>query len=507
MTTGQEVTCRRPLHKRPLWCLVGLGAAGAALAGGRLVYSGDLVDGWVLGGLLAALVGLVCLYAVAVKVTADAHGLNARSLLRRRRSMSWQDIADLRVYVQYGRHGEEYLRVEVVLRDGRTRRLPLPVSGSHNDRAAFDEELEAFRALHRRHGAPESEHLAVISKRTAGRGPTVPLSLCLLLLAGAGLAAWFVPVTGATEEAWTSAVPCTAATPAAERGECLTTEPATIARTEVGEGKQRSSLYFADDRPLDRLTVSREGARGFRPGDHVELTLWRGQVRVVARGDHVWREHFPSAGSVAVIAAACALAAGYPGARVLMLRRGRRLPDDEVLPSALPFAGAIAITALWLLPLCYLHPMGVPVSPAPLTWAAAGSLATLGLLVWAWRATRVRTPPEAAAAATQEPYDKDVFLAARFLEATDYNPNGFGTHIVFGGGPPAVTPHPGPGRFAAKRIPARQLTAKGVRRLRGSDSDALPRSWNIAELDDAGRPVHLAAAPADLTRILRALGL
>ncbi|MEU3735331.1 PH domain-containing protein [Streptomyces sp. NPDC033538] len=506
MTTGREVTCR-PHHKRPLWFVAGLGAAGAALAGGRLAYSGELVDGWVLGGLLVALVGVVCWYAVTVKVSADANGLDSRSLLRRRRSMSWQDIADLRVYVQYGRHGEEYLRVEVVLRDGRTRRLPLPVSGSHDDRAAFDEELEAFRALHRRHGAPESDHLAVISRRTAGRGAAVPLSLCLLLLAGAGLAAWLVPVTGATKEAWTSAVPCTAVTPSAERGECLTTLPAVIARTEVGEGKQRSSLYFADGRPLDRLTVSREGARGFRPGDHVEVTLWRNEVRVVARGDYVWREHFTSAGSVAVIAAACALAAGWPGARVLLLRRGRRLPDDEVLPSALPFTGVIVVTALWLLPLCYLHPMGLPASPVPLTWAVAGSLATLGLLTRAWRATRVRTPRDSVGAAAREPLGKDVFLAARFLEATDYNPNGFGTHIVLGGGPPAVTPHPGPGRFAAKRIPAQRLTATGVRRLRGSDGDAVPRSWHIAELDDAGRPVRLAAAPADLTRIVRALGL
>ena len=46
---------------------------------------------------------------------------------------------------------------------------------------------------------------------------------------------------------------------------------------------------------------------------------------------------------------------------------------------------------------------------------------------------------------TQESAGEEVFLAARYLEATDYNPNDFGTHIVLGGGPPAVTP-PGPGR-------------------------------------------------------------
>jgi hypothetical protein len=141
-----------------------------------------------------------------------------------------------------------------------------------------------------------------------------------------------------------------------------------------------------------------------------------------------------------------------------------------------------------------------------LTWAAGGSLATLGLFAWAWRATRIRTPVAAATTETAQELPADeVFLPARFLESTDYNPNNFGTHIVLGDGPPAVTPHPGPGRFAAKRIPVERLTVKDVRRPRGSDGDTVPRSWHIAELDDAGNPIHLAAAPADLTRIIHAL--
>jgi hypothetical protein len=220
----------------------------------------------------------------------------------------------------------------------------------------------------------------------------------------------------------------------------------------------------------------------------------------------VWREHFNSGGEVAVIAAACALGAGYPASRVLLRRRWRRLPADEVLPSALPFAAALVATALWLLPLCYLHPTTLPTSPVTLTWAAGGLLVTLGLFAWAWRATRIRTPGDAATTETAQelPVDK-VFLPARFLESTDYNPNNFGTHIVLGDGPPAVTPHPGPGRFAAKRIPVERLTVKEVRRPRGSDGDTVPRNWHIAELDDAGNPIHLAAAPADLTRIIHAL--
>ncbi|MFJ6075638.1 PH domain-containing protein [Streptomyces sp. NPDC093065] len=515
MTVGEEVNCRSP-RTRPLWVLVGLGAAGAVLAAGRLVYTGEFVDGWVGGGLLAALVGVAFLHGITLEVSADAYGVHTGSLLRRRRSVPWRDIADLRVHIQYGRHGEEYFRVGVLSRDGRTRRLPLPLSVSGKDRADFDATLDALRALHRRHGEPESDHLAVISRRTAGRGVAVPAVLCVLLLAGAGAAAWFVPVTGATKEAWSSAVPCAAGTPSAERDECLTGLDAVIARTEVGEAKQPSRLYFGDARPLERVMVSRDAAREFRAGDRVELTLWRGRVRVVTGEHHVWREQFASAGSVAVLAAALALAAGWPAARLLVHLRGRRLPDDEVLPSVLPFLGVLVATALWLLPLCYLHPLGLPASPVPLTWAVAGTLATSGLLALAWRATRVRAPGRAATAgaALRESaaegggggHDgRDVFLAARFLESTDYNPNHFGTHIVFGDGPPAVVPHPGPGRFAARPIPVRRLSVGGVRRLRGGDGESVPRSWHVAEIDDAGERVRLAAAPADLTRIVHAL--
>ncbi|MFC8239859.1 PH domain-containing protein [Streptomyces chartreusis] len=522
MSGVREVTCR-PHLKRPLWRFAALTATGVSLAGAslavvRMAYWGGLTDVWAYVGLFVALVGLACLHGAIVQVSADAYGVHSRTLLRRR-SVPWCDIADLRVYVQRGRHGQEIHRVETVLPGGRTRRLPLPASVSSDDRPDFDAKLDALRALHHRHGAPESDHVPVITYRTAGRGAAVPLSLCALLLAGAGLATWFVPVAESEKQAWTSAAPCTAETPATEGsgspvperrrelgGECLATLPAVITRTEVGSGKERSWLHFAEGRPLERLAVSQEGAEGFRPGDHVELTVWRGQVREVTGQHHVWREHFTSGGEVAVIAAVCALAAGYPASLLLLRRRGRRLPDDEVLPSALPFAGALVATALWLLPLCYLHPTTLATSPQALTWGAAGSLATLGLFTWAWRATRIRTPREAAAARTpQESVDEEVFLAARFLESTDYNPHTFGTHIVLGGGPPAVTPHPGPGRFAARRIPVERLTVKNVRRLRGGDGDTVPGSWHIAELDDAGRLVHLAAAPADLARLTQAL--
>ncbi|WP_326671839.1 PH domain-containing protein [Streptomyces sp. NBC_01257] len=501
MADAPEVLCR-PVRRRALWWFAAFGAAGAGLAAVGARYGHGPLAVWITVGLSLALLSVLCAYAATSRVGADEYGVHSRTLLRRR-DMAWPDIADLRTYLQYGRN-QEIRRVSVLLRDGHTRRLPLPMSGTSGDRAEFDAKLAALRALHRRHGDPESDHVPVITDRAAGHSTAVLWLVCVLLLAGAGLAASFVPSVGAEKRAWTAAVPCTAATPATERGECLSTQHAVIARTKISRGNQRSWLYFADGRPLERLGVSQDGAAGFHPGDRVELTVWRHRVRAVATNDHVWRDHFTGAGDVAVVAAGCALAAGYPGARLLLRRRGRRLPDDDVLPSALPFAAALVGTALWLMPLCYLRPTEPLDSPVTLTWAAAGTAVSLGMFTAAWRATRIRTPGDTPPTTTLE--QADHFLAARFLDHTDYNPHGFGTHIVLGDGPPAVTPHPGPGRFAARRIPAERLTVTRVRRARGSDGDSVPRGWHIAELDDAGEPVRLAAAPEDLTRIIDALG-
>ncbi|WUR81682.1 PH domain-containing protein [Streptomyces phaeochromogenes] len=532
MTDVREVICR-PFGRRVLWFFAGLGAAGAGAAVVRLAYGGPDVG---LGiGLLLVPVGGWALYRATARVRADSYGVHSWTLLRRR-SLRWSDIADLRVRLKYANtpRVQDTRGVSLSLRDGRKLLLPLPRSWSYDD-PDFDAKLDAFRALHRLHGTPESDHVPVVSYRTAGRGWAGSLALCLLLLGGAGLAASFVPSTASGERAWRSATPCTAGTPAAERDECLTTLTAVIARTEATRSRSKGSwLYFVDGRPMERLAVSSDGARMFGPGDSVELTVWRGEVREVVGERQVYRLHVPASGDLAVVAAVCLLAAGYPAARVLLRLRGRRLPDDEVLPSAVPFAGALVGTALWLLPLAHLHPTTLLTDPVAITWAATGSAATLAFLVWAWRATRVRTPGEIDATGVTEVMEvtgvseatgvargtgeagwfaeeeageaeDDVFLAARFLEHTDYNPYGFGTHVVLGGGPLAVTPHPGPGRFAAKPVPVERLAVKEVRRVRGGDGDTVPSGWHIAELDDAGTPVRLAAAPDDLSRILREL--
>ncbi|WP_328895819.1 PH domain-containing protein [Streptomyces sp. NBC_00236] len=501
----------RPAARRALWWCAAVCAPGAGVTAVLAVYLAGLMAAvsllLALVALACLLVALVCLHAATARVSADAYGLRSRTLLRRR-NLPWSGIADLRTYIQYGRN-QDIHRVSVLLRDGHARRLPLPLSGSSADRSEFDAKLDALRALHRRYGDPASSgHVPVISYRTAGRGAAVTWLLCVLLLAGAVLAAWYVPGRASENRAWKAAVPCGAATPAAERGECLDVRHAVILRTKVGHSEAGSRLYFADGRPLERLGVSREAAGAFRPGDSVELTVWRHQVREVAGDRYVWRAHFTGAGDVAAVAAGCALAAGYPGARLLLRRRGRRLPDDEVLPSALPYAAALVGTAVWLLPFSYHHPTDPLGSPGAVVWAVGGAAATLGMITWAWHATRIRTPGSTPAGGAGPSGEAgDLFLAAHFLEHTDYNPHGFGTHIVLGdGGPPAVTPHPGPGRFAARRIPVERLTVTNVRRARGSDGESVQRSWHIADLDDSGKPVRLAAAPDDLTRILDVLG-
>ncbi|MGW0910592.1 PH domain-containing protein [Streptomyces sp. NPDC002784] len=488
----------RSRRRRALRVVVGIMAAGAVLAALGLALGGPVPLAGV--GVLCLGLGLAALRLATAEVRAGARGIRAR-----RRTVPWPDIADLRIRVKTWRRGGESRHVLLVLRDGSERQLPLPVgwSGSGTD-ADFDTGLDALRALHRRHGAPESDHLVVVSQRTAGRGSIWVPVLCVLLLAGAGLAAWLVPHVDADRREWRAAAPCTATTPAEDRRECLTRIPAVIERTEQDGPRRGRLLYFADDRPIDRLAVSREAAQEFEPGDRVELTAWRGEVMEVAGSRYVWRRHVPVPGDMAAVAAGLALAAGYPGALMLMRLRGRRLPAGEVLPSALPFAAVLAGTGAWLLPLCHRHPTTLFDTPETVVWAAAGTAATLAMAARAWRATRVRPPQGAAPDEAREEAREEVFLPARFLESTDYNPHGFGTHIALGGEqPPAVTP--GPGRFAARTIPVRRLTVKEVRRARGTDGDSVPRSWHIAGLDDAGAPVRLAAAPADLARILRAV--
>ncbi|WP_053664587.1 hypothetical protein [Streptomyces sp. MMG1121] len=344
-----------------------------------------------------------------------------------------------------------------------------------------------------------------IREGAAPGGWTKPLAACLLLLLLAWGVAQAVADTTAYERAWQAAGPCAAG----ERGhECLSTVPAVIERTDPHRPRKSSHLYFTGDRPPARLEVSYEAAESFEAGDRVELTYWRGEVMKVSGKHYVWHEHVTTGGSMAVLAAGLALGAGYPGARLLLLVRGRRRPAEEVLPSPLPFLAPLLGTAVWLLPLCCQHPTSLFGSTGTLLWWGVGGVVSLGLTGWAWHATRIRVPEETpvpARAARELPDGEDVFLPARFLEHTDYNPHRFGTHVVLGAQGPAVTPHPGPGRFAAKAIPVDRLTLRTVRRARGEEGELVAHSWHIAELGDAGRPVRLAADPDDLALILRAL--
>ncbi|MEU3198628.1 PH domain-containing protein [Streptomyces sp. NPDC006996] len=515
MSDAREVTCR-PRWTGALWILVGLGAAGTAAAVALWAYTG--VHAWPAVGVLPALTGLVALWKCTARLRADARGLHSRTLLRRR-SVPWSEVADLRLRLMYAQlhRSEESRRVSVLLRDGRTWVLPLPRSWT-SDAQEFDETLEALRALHRRHGPPEATgepaHRTVISAGTTGSGWTGSLLLCALLPAGAGLSVWAIPSAGAYERDWTAAVPCAAEPGRQDPGDCLTVAPAVIRYTEPQPNRKTSWLYITGARPLERLAVSQEAADAFRPGDRVRLTWWRGEVKAVAGDRHTWRDHTAGVGDLAMVAAGLTLVAGYPAARMLLRVRSRRRPDGEVLPSALPFAAALAVTALWLLPLCYLHPTAPFASPTTTTWTALGTVTTLTLVVRAWRTTRIRPPgPLGPPGETGEPLARPGEPAEGevFLPPVSWRPplttrtTSVPTSSWGGDGPPAVIPHSGPGRFAARPVPVSRLTLQRVRRARGDDPGVIPGDWHVAELDDAGTPVRLAAAPADLTRILREL--
>ncbi|MEU7422406.1 PH domain-containing protein [Streptomyces sp. NPDC040750] len=500
--TNPEVVCR-PRRQAVLWCLVGIGAAGALSAAARVVCTGRVVDGWVIVGLFVAAPGVGALYRVRGLVIADASGVRRRALWRLR-GVPWRDIAELSVRERNLGRGGRSRRVVLVLRDGRRRSLPQPATGSRGDRD-FAARLAALRRLHRRYGTPGPGRVGVVTDATVGSGWARWLGLGVLLLVVGGVAASFVPDATAYERAWKAAPPCPARAPVNASEDCRWTAPAVVARTEARPPRQRSRLYFTDGRPLARLDVSSEAAEAFEAGDPVELTVWRGAVMKVAGAHYVWHEHVTTGGSVAVSAALPVLGAGYCGAQVLLRLRGRRRPAGEALPSALPYALALAGTGAWLLPLCYRHPVTPFGSARTVLWWTVGALVSAGMFVRAWRATRGR-PPEGPGTAPPPPAGDDVFVAARFLEHTGYNPYGFGTHVVLGDGGPAVTPHPGPGRFAARRIPVERLTVTSVRPARAGDGDTVPRGWHIAELDDAGTRVRLAAAPDDLARVIRALG-
>ncbi|NED15624.1 PH domain-containing protein, partial [Streptomyces sp. SID9124] len=367
MSEPGEVICRVPARNVSWWG-TGVCAVAAGVAALLVRQRPDILGAafWLCA--VIALMGPVFLYLATARLTAGAYGLRSRTLLRRR-SVPWSRVVELRRYVRPGKNHDIH-RVSVLLDNGRSFRLPLPMSGE--DLARFDAELAALRALHRRYGSPASDGEApVITYRSAGRRPVTTWILCAALLTASAVAASYVADAAAEQRAWRAAVPCTDATPAAERRDCLTTFDGVIERTDVSRGKGSSWLYFTGDHPVHRLSVSRDDAAAFRAGEKVELVFWHGSARTVTGEHRVWHDHLISPGELAAFSALCLLGAAYAGARLLVRRRGRGLRDDELLPSALPFAYALGATAGWLLPLVYLHSTDPLGSPARVAWAAA----------------------------------------------------------------------------------------------------------------------------------------
>ncbi|MFI5532589.1 PH domain-containing protein [Kitasatospora sp. NPDC051853] len=264
---------------------------GAVLTVGGLGWWIAVASGpgpWPVTALVCGVVLLYSAFANASWTRAEPDALRLRSPLRER-VLSWDELADFRVVRVKQLRGGDFLRVAVVLTDGRELLLPQPRPHQTGGQD-FESQVRALRGYWRQH---------------RGSGPL----------------------------------------------------PAPAALSEVSRfyGSGTATAY------LVHLLVLGAAAAG---------VAWIAGIETEAR----------QAAGDRVAAAVLGLAAGYSAAQLTLCLRHRRRPPTRRRPSAGPFVAALAGTALWLLPLCWLDALTPPS-------VGAGALLTAGLLAWAWRAT------------------------------------------------------------------------------------------------------------------------
>ncbi|MFE7312588.1 hypothetical protein ACFU7T_05665 [Streptomyces sp. NPDC057555] len=330
----------------------------------------------------------------------------------------------------------------------------------------------------------------------------MPLLLCLLTAFGAGGVAVFgVAPEERRERQWQAATPCPTAAPVDVRADCLTTLHGVIERLETHH-RSRSydlRLHFRDSKPVKWLDVEYEADAYFAVGDRIAVTWWRGEAMRITNRQHTTDLlSVPHPVDVAVVTTLALLIIN--GLLIVKLgnsrRRGKPIGSGPTEPDGLAFLRPVAATAAWTVPMAGLRPSPVIAEPV----AAVCTLAVLWLTLLAWRKSGHTGPVEPRPL----PEGEDLFLRAHFLEDTPYNPHLMGTHIVLGAGPMAVVPHGGPGRLAAKQIPAGRLTVQGVRGPTASE-EYVSSHWYVADLLDDDVPVRLTAAPADLLLLVQEL--
>ncbi|MFE0177539.1 PH domain-containing protein [Streptomyces sp. NPDC059002] len=499
----------RPRWRRNVRVLAVLCVLATAVSAALAACGVPAVEFWAVLAVCLACTTAFCPVWLRRRLDADAAGLRFRSLWRWRR-IEWDEIARLGVVEKdHGRGGRTRHVAAELRHGGRLVRLPLPYGTAPFDEI-FDDELARLRALHRRHTdlppAPEFPLFgaapAEAPRARLVKARLLPLFLCVMATAGAG----YVAVMGIAPEErqareWRASVPCPATQgPADPRRDCRTTLHGVIERTAYKYNKRGEDdwLSFTGNRPTGRLNVRVETAKAFEPGDRVALTWWRGRLMTVASKEHTAEEDVPRPGSQAAVVT-LALLGGSAFALLALAGRRRRgqpvAPGDRAEPTGMTFLLPIGLTALWAVPLAGLRPDAAVAVPV----GAVCGLGTLALVIMAWR----RTGPRGAPAPRALPRDEDVFLPARFLDDTPYNPHHLGTHIVVGKPPMAVLPHGGPGRFAAKDIPTQRLTVQGIRRPLPTED--VPSTWNVADLLDEGTHVRLAASPANLAVLVEEL--
>ncbi|MFE0103563.1 PH domain-containing protein [Streptomyces sp. NPDC059009] len=475
-----------------------------------------LVTGWgpeVVWATLAfsfLLIGVVCATYLRRRMYVGPDGLRMRTLWRWRR-LGWDRI------VRFGAVERRYsrgssIRMAAELTDGRLVPLPLPIDSTRS--AAFERDEARLQALHARHAPstpdPALPHFGARPEESA-RTRLVHTRLVPLLLAtvaivpSAYVAVYGVPFEERAERTWRQAQLCPEMPGPDDVGrDCKTVATGVIARkhSELKRGSSDNWLEFVDDIPVHHLEVEYDTASPAAPGDRVTLTWWRGQLMSVSGPGYTNNEGMPEPKALSVVVTLVLPA--LAGATLISLARRRKHgqpvgPDASLTPTGLPFLLPLGFTWVWSVTLAAVRPADAIALPAA-ACCAAGTLALTGV---AWWATGRRLPSRPRPV----PAGEDVFIKARFLDSTPYNPNLLGTHVVLGAGPMAVVPHAGPGRFGAHAIPLERLRVQGMRRP--LPTEEVSSTWYVADLQDTqdeNTRVRLAAAPADLHLLIARLG-
>ncbi|MBW1603194.1 PH domain-containing protein [Streptomyces sp. JJ66] len=135
-----------PPGKDQWWAPVATGVAVLAVTAVQWESAGTLTDNWVLSGLIfGSLLIIIPSYLIFNRLHVYAHGVHIQTPLRRT-YIPWSEVAEIQVITENA-HFYDLRRVSFLLRNGKTRKLPLP-----HDRGErhFDLKVAQLREFHQK---------------------------------------------------------------------------------------------------------------------------------------------------------------------------------------------------------------------------------------------------------------------------------------------------------------------------------------------------------------------